>query len=223
MIGIATPTASSSGFALTFIDLIFALAKPKPASQTWVGPHQVALTFDDGPSDYTSGVLGVLRQYGVPAAFFTLGYLDVQRPDLLVAERNAGMSVEDHSWDHPDLTKRTVPQIDQELNDTANAIQHATGIRPTCFRPPYGATNSTVVAEATRLGLSQILWNVDPTDYDRPGAGVIADRVLSQANGRGLVVLLHDGGGDRSQTVAALASIIQGLRSRGYSFVRLCA
>ena len=90
------------------------------------------------------------------------------------------------------------------------------------FPSPYGSTNSTVAAEGTRLGLAQILWNVDPSDYLRPGASVIASRVLAAASGRGLVIGIHDGGGDRSQSVAALPTIIQGLRARGYTFVRLC-
>ena len=132
------------------------------------------------------------------------------------------MSVETHGWDHADLTRLSPAAIDDELTRAANAVQAATGRRPTCFRPPYGATNQTVVAEGAKLGLTQILWNVDPSDYLRPGASVIASRVLGVADGRGLVVGIHDGGGDRSQTVAALPAIIDGLRARGYTFVRLC-
>jgi peptidoglycan/xylan/chitin deacetylase (PgdA/CDA1 family) len=79
-----------------------------------------------------------------------------------------------------------------------------------------------VVAEAAKLGLSQILWNVDPSDYLRPGSNVIVSRVLGAATGRGLVIGIHDGGGDRSQTIAALPGIIDGLRARGYTMVRLC-
>jgi peptidoglycan/xylan/chitin deacetylase (PgdA/CDA1 family) len=168
-------------------------------------------------------MLAVLERYNVPATFFTVGYLAAARPDLLVAEANAGMSVEDHSWDHPDLTRLLIPAIDDELTRAANAIQTAIGRRPTCFRPPYGSTNTTVAAEGAKLGLTQILWNVDPSDYLRPGADVIASRVLAAGTGRGLIVGIHDGGGDRSQTIAALPAIIEGLRARGYTFVRLCA
>ena len=91
-----------------------------------------------------------------------------------------------------------------------------------CFRPPYGSTDPTIAQIGAHLGLTQILWNVDPSDYLRPGAQTIVDRVLAPATGRGLVIGIHDGGGDRSQTVAALPGIIFGLRSRGYTFVRLC-
>ena len=133
------------------------------------------------------------------------------------------MSVEVHTWDHADLTRLSRSDVDAELTRSADAVQAAIGRRPTCFRPPYGATNPTVVAEAAKLGFAQILWNVDPSDYLRPGARVIAARVLAAATGRGLVVGIHDGGGDRSETVAALPAIIHGLRARGYRFVRLCA
>ncbi len=220
VVGIATPQASSSGFALPFIEFLNSLATP---SQTWVGPHQVALTFDDGPSQYTSGVLAQLQAYGVPATFFTVGYEVAARPDLVQAEAHDGMSVEDHTWDHKDLTKLSIADIDNEINGDANAVQNAIGVRPKCLRPPYGATNSTVVAEAAKLGMAQILWNVVPYDYQLPGVNAIVSRTLAAADGRGIVVGIHDGGGDRSQTVAALPGIITGLRARGYTFVRLCA
>ena len=221
VVGLATPQASSSGFALALIEFLHDIQTPP--SQTWVGPHQVALTFDDGPSAYTMGVLAQLQAYGVPATFFTVGYEVAARPDLVQAEARAGMSVEDHTWDHKDLTRLSPADIDNEINGDANAVQSAIGVRPKCFRPPYGATNSTVLAEATKLGMAQIMWNVVPYDYELPGVNVIVQRTLAAADGRGLVVGIHDGGGDRSQTVAALPGIITGLRARGYTFVRLCA
>jgi peptidoglycan/xylan/chitin deacetylase (PgdA/CDA1 family) len=217
VVGIATPWASSSGFALALLGRL----RVRPSA--WVGPHEVALTFDDGPGASTPAVLAALERGHVPATFFTVGSLAAARPDLLAAEANAGMSVQDHSWDHADLTRLSVPAIDDELIRGANAIQAATGRRPTCFRPPYGSTNSTVATEGSKLGLAQVLWNVDPSDYRQPGASVIASRVLAAATGRGLVVAMHDGGGDRSQTAAALPAIIAGLHARGYTFVRLCA
>lgn len=216
--GLATPWASSSGIALSL------LGYAPPASQrTWVGPHEVALTFDDGPSAYTLPMLAALAREGVPATFFTVGTEAAANPGLLVAEADAGMSVEDHTWDHANLTTLPPAGIDSELTRSADAVQAAIGRRPSCFRPPGGNTDATVVAEGTKLGLSQILWNVDPSDYLRPGTNVIASRVLSTATGKGLVIGMHDGGGDRSQTVAALPAIVDGLRARGYTFVRLCA
>ncbi len=224
IVGLATEWGSSSGIALPLIEFLRQLpvVKPPLPRQTWVTQHQVALTFDDGPGAYTARVLAVLAQYGIQATFFAVGYEVDERPDLVRAEIAAGMAVGDHTWDHADLTRLTPAGVDDELQRGADAIAAASGDRPTCFRPPSGATNSTVVAAAARLGMTQILWNVDPSDYLRPGASVIAARVLGEANGRGLVVGIHDGGGDRSQTVAALPAIITGLRQRGYTFVRLC-
>jgi len=191
---------------------------------SYPGQLQAALTFDDGPdATYTPEVLAALATAGVPATFFTVGYEGAARPDLLRAEAAAGDSVEDHTWDHPDLTKLAPSEVASELSRTADVIQQATGVRPSCFRPPYEATNSTVVSIAASLGLTQTLWNVDPRDWSRPGVSAIVNNVLSNANGQGVIILMHDGGGDRSQTVAALPQIISGLRSRGYRFVRPCA
>jgi peptidoglycan/xylan/chitin deacetylase (PgdA/CDA1 family) len=188
------------------------------------GPLQAALTFDDGPNaTYTPQILSVLAAYGVPATFFTVGYEGAARPDLLRAEAAAGNAVEDHTWSHPDLTKLPASEVASQLALTADVIQQATGVRPTCFRPPYEATNSTVASIAGSLGLRQTLWNVDPADWKRPGVSAIVANVLANAHGRGVVVLMHDGGGDRSQTVAALPLIITGLRNQGYQFVQPCA
>ncbi len=217
-VGIATPSGSSSGIALPLIENI----TTRRAIRTSVATHEVALTFDDGPSAYTAQVLAVLLRAHVPATFFTIGQEVAAHPDLVHAEIVDGMAVGDHTWDHHDLTTLPVASIDAELRRTADAITAASGRRPGCFRPPYGRTNRTVIDVATRLGLTQILWNVDPSDYLRPGPTAIATRVLNAATGRGLIVILHDGGGDRSQTVAALPAIINGLHARGYTFIRLC-
>ncbi len=222
IVGIATPWASVSGFGLTLIDYLRALSQQTVPLKTWVGAHEVALTFDDGPTEYTQAVVNALRAAGVSATFFTVGYEAAARPDLLRVEAAAGMSVQAHSWDHPDLTRLSPAAIDDELTRSVNAVISAIGTRPRCFRPPYGSTNNTVVNEAAKLGLTQILWNVDPSDYLRPGTGTIVSRVLAAATGRGLVVGIHDGGGDRSQTVAAIPAMVAGLRARGYTFVKLC-
>ena len=188
-----------------------------------MGPS-AALTFDDGPNPaYTPQIVAELAAARVPATFFTLGYEGAARPDLLQAEARAGNSVEDHTWDHPSLPRLSPTAIASQLARTADLIQQAVGVRPKCFRPPYEATNSVVTSVAASLGLVQVLWNVDPTDWRRPGVDTIVANVLSHATGHDVVILLHDGGGDRSQTVAALPRIISGLRARGYHFTRLCA
>jgi len=223
-VGIATPWASSSGLALPLLEFLRTLARARSRQQirTWVGPDEVALTFDDGPSQYTLGVLAALERLGVQATFFAVGTEVVSHPELVRAEADAGMAVGDHTWDHADLTHLSPAEITAELQRGSDAIAAATRRSPLCFRPPYGDTSPTIVSQAARLGLTQILWNVDPSDYLRPGTSTIVSRVLATANGRGLVVAIHDGGGDRSQTVAALPAIVFGLRARGYTFVRLC-
>ncbi len=216
VVGFATPWASSSGYALLLLERLL-----QPRTVTWPGAHEVALTFDDGPGRDTAGVIAVLAQKGVQATFFAVGYEVAADPDLVRTEIAAGDAVGDHTWDHPDLTTLTPAQIDDQLRRGADAIRAATGEPVHLFRPPYGRTNATVISEATKLGMTQILWNVDPSDYLRPGSAAIAARTLAAATGRGIVVAMHDGGGDRSQTVAALPAIIDGLRARGYHFVQL--
>ncbi len=190
---------------------------------TWPGPRQVALTFDDGPHPtYTPQVLDVLARYGVRATFFEVGRSASMWPYLSRAAYDAGHSVQNHSWAHPHLPSLSAQAMRSELESANDAIQSATGMRPSCLRPPGGGTNANVVAIARSLGLEQILWNVNPSDYLRPGPAAIAARSLQYADGRPLVIGLHDGGGPREQTLAALPSTITGLRARGYEFVRLC-
>jgi peptidoglycan/xylan/chitin deacetylase (PgdA/CDA1 family) len=104
---------------------------------------------------------------------------------------------------------------------TSAAIGRATGARPRCLRPPYGSVDAASADQARALGLRLTMWDVDPYDWRRPGAGVIAGRVLSRVRS-GDVVLLHDGGGDRSQTVAALQQVLASLSARGFRFRALC-
>jgi len=176
----------------------------------------VTLSFDDGPDPrWTPPVLQILAQRGVRAVFCLVGRSALAFPDLVRAIRDAGHMLCDHTFHHPDLTKLSPDGITAELSNGTAAIRSAAGVTPTLFRPPYGAINLTVVAIAARLGLRAFLWSVDPRDYTRPGVDVITHRVLDSVGRRG-VVLLHDGGGDRSQTIAALPGIIGALQDYGY-------
>lgn len=113
--------------------------------------------------------------------------------------------------------------IASELTRTADAVQAVTGERPTCFRPPYMASNARVRSVAATVGMGlEVLWNVETTDYQRPSPTTIVHRAVSQADGRGLILLMHDGGGSRTNTVAALPTIIAEFQRRGYQFVTLC-
>ncbi|MFD0636069.1 polysaccharide deacetylase family protein [Catenulispora yoronensis] len=178
----------------------------------------VYITFDDGPSAvYTPKVLKVLSQYGVHATFFEVGQQIAAHPSLTSQVYHAGHSVQNHTWSHPDLRNLSSSQFTYQVTATDRQIRARTGYRTCCLRPPYGAVNATVRARAAALGKKLALWTVDPRDWSRPGAAAISYRVLSHVR-PGSVVLLHDGGGDRSQTVAALSGILKTLKARGYTF-----
>lgn len=180
---------------------------------------EVALTFDDGPSPYTLQILAVLKQYNVNATFFLWGQHVQQYPGYAQQTLAAGNAIGNHTWSHPDLTTLPNSVVLTELTRAQNVIKQATGYTPTMFRPPYGNYNSNVLAVTSQAGLpSTILWSYAPVDWEMPGTSVIASRVLSNT-AHGSIILLHDGGGDRSQTAAALPTIIQGLQARGLRLV----
>src|SRR5579859_2324103 len=182
---------------------------------------EIALTFDDGPNPpYTSQILAILRRYSIKATFFDVGHLVQAYPALVKEEVAEGNVVGNHTWAHPYLPALSGPSIAWQLTTTSDAIQQVTGIRPTYFRPPYGAFNASILAYANQLGLSTFIWNVDPRDWSRPGTNAIVARVRAQT-GNGSIILMHDGGGDRSQTVAALPTIIEWYQQHGFRFVTL--
>ncbi|MFD8752390.1 polysaccharide deacetylase family protein [Kitasatospora sp. NPDC059577] len=186
------------------------------------GGKVVYLTFDDGPSPaYTPKVLATLARYGVRATFFEIGQNVAAHPSLTGQVAQQGHSVQNHSWSHPDLRRLSAGAVDSQVSATDRAIRARTDRTPTCLRPPYGAVDGTVRSRAAALGKQVVLWSVDPADWSRPGAAAIRSRVLDHVR-PGSVVLLHDGGGDRSQTVAALPTIIATLKARGYTFATLC-
>ena len=180
----------------------------------------VYLTFDDGPSEYTSQVKALLDQYGMKATFFMIGQQIGQRRDLVRRLAEDGFAIGDHTWDHTDLSKASTQRFFSEVDVTRNAIRRATGRTTSCLRPPYGATNSRTRSLARRDGFKVVLWDVDPQDWARPGADAIVANVLGHTRA-GSIVLMHDGGGERSQTLAALRRILPALRSRGLTSAAL--
>ncbi len=149
-----------------------------------------------------------------------VGYLVKDFPNIVRQEYNNGNLVANHSWSHPELTLLSASAILSQLTSTSNVIQTTIGVRPTFFRPPYGAFNRTVLAQASYLGVTTVLWNDTAEDWTLPGVGFIVNRILSLAHA-GAIILLHDGGGNRAQTVAALPTIITDLENRGFSLVTL--
>src|SRR5215213_9670633 len=182
----------------------------------------VYLTFDDGPTPtWTPRVLDLLARYRARATFFVVGRSAATWPGLVRRAYTAGHGVGNHTWSHRRLTGLRGRSLTAEVGATSAVIGRASGARPRCLRPPYGTVDAASVYQARALGLRLTMWDVDPYDWRRPGAGVIAGRVLSRV-GSGDVVLLHDGGGDRSQTVAALQQVLASLSARGFGFRALC-
>ncbi len=177
------------------------------------GSSVVYLTFDDGPGKYTPQVLSLLAAYDAKATFFVIGAQAAADPAGVRAIKAAGHTVANHTWSHPNLRELSAPAIRTQISRTDAAL----GFTTRCVRPPYGATNSTVATTVSSMGKRSVLWSVDPQDWARPGASTIADRVLSTVR-PGATVLMHDGGGDRSQTVTALATVLETLKARGYAF-----
>jgi peptidoglycan/xylan/chitin deacetylase (PgdA/CDA1 family) len=158
-------------------------------------------------------VLDVLKQTGVKATFFLIGQQVGGNGSLVRRELAEGHVVGNHTWDHKDVSGGN----QGELTSTTAAIRSVSGYTPCVFRPPYGATSSLLASQAFGLGMNTIIWDVDPTDWSQPGADAVYSRVVNNVR-NGSIVLMHDGGGPRSGTVAALPRIIATLRSRGYSF-----
>ena len=188
-------------------------------------PHAVALTFDDGPwPGQTRRVLAILRRMHAPATFFLVGDLADHFPKLVAAERQTpDVLVEDHSWTHP-LTPPFGEQrpsvVRFQIERTLQTLS-GDGVHATLFRPPGGGWSDKVVAIASSLGVRIVLWSVDPRDW-APGATAksITHNVLTHVR-PGSIVIMHDGGGDRSATIRALPKIIHGIRHKGLRLVHV--
>ncbi|MBC7644809.1 MAG: polysaccharide deacetylase family protein, partial [Thermoleophilia bacterium] len=179
----------------------------------------IALTFDDGPNGaHTDAILSVLAKHKVHATFFVLGQNSARDGARLRKEAAAGHAIGNHGWDHAQLTNLSSSQVRSQLSRTSDKIEQITGKRPDTFRAPYGARNSSVDAVARSLGLRDILWDVDTVDWRRPGSAAITNEAVSSAR-TGSIILMHDGGGDRSQTAKSLDGTITRLQAKGYQFV----
>ncbi|GAB3488714.1 polysaccharide deacetylase family protein [Amycolatopsis cihanbeyliensis] len=177
---------------------------------------ELYLTFDDGPGTDTGHILDVLEENDARAVFFAVGRnLDSHR-DLARRAISEGHILANHTWDHQTLTTLDPAGLDAEL-DKATAELHQVGSTSPCVRPPSGATNEVVDTRFQEKGMRRVLWNVDTEDWREPGASVIARRLVDRAT-PGAVILMHDGGGDRSETVQALREALPELAARGYTF-----
>ncbi len=187
-------------------------ATPPPGTPPLAATKVVYLSFDDGPHPlWTPKILALLTQHSAKATFFQVGREVKASPAVAASVLSNGHAVGNHTGHHLNLLHRTRAEIDLELRSGVPAAR--------CFRPPFGAGAKRPEVKAAAAALNQriILWTVDPRDWAKPGAAAISARVLAAVH-PGSVVLLHDGGGDRSQTVAATAVILRRLSSQGYQF-----
>jgi len=182
------------------------------------GPKVIALTIDDGPSPvYTPQILAVLERYRVTAAFAMIGVSAAYHPGIARDVADAGHVIVNHTWDHANLAWLGAAATRAEISRASDAIHEATGRRPGMFRAPYGVWSPTALECCASEGLTPLGWSVDPRDWSRPGVRQIVSIIMADTR-TGSIILEHDGGGDRSQTVAALKTVIPRLLDEGYRF-----
>ncbi len=188
----------------------------------------VALTFDDGPDpEYTPKILDALRDAGVPGTFFIIGINGQMAPELLRREVDEGHEIGNHTFSHPNISTISPTQFQLELSATKHLLASAVGRHSLLFRPPYAVDAEPETIEQVRpvelaaaLGYLVVGMQIDPDDWKRPGVDEIVRRTVEQAErGEGNMILLHDSGGDRTQTVQAIPRIVEELHQRGFRFV----
>jgi peptidoglycan/xylan/chitin deacetylase (PgdA/CDA1 family) len=182
------------------------------------GPTAIALTIDDGPSPvYTPQVLRLLARYRITATFSMIGIQAQAYPAVARDVAAAGHLIANHTWTHLNLQRLPPALVTEQMTRAADAIHAATGRVPSLFRAPYGAWSPFVLAQCARAGLTPLGWSVDPRDWSRPGVPSIVTNIMRNTHS-GSIILEHDGGGNRAQTVAALSIIIPRLLAAGYHF-----
>jgi len=199
--------------------------------------HEIALTFDDGPNPpYTDRILDVLQREHVHATFFVVGRAAEAYPATLLRIAQDGEAIGNHTWDHPHMIVQSRAAMRSELLRTDAVIAKITGRHSSLMRPPFGARDFAVIAEAHKLGYRVVMWSVPlPMDWEQPGDATIARRVIDNVSS-GSIIVLHDGNRglvcgrdkrttprecDRSQEIAATREIVEVLRARGYHFVTI--
>jgi peptidoglycan/xylan/chitin deacetylase (PgdA/CDA1 family) len=195
-------------------------SKPLKAGEADSG-KVIYLTFDDGPSaTYTKRVLDLLDEYDAKATFFELGENAIAHPQLTSSVVERGHALGNHTWNHKDLRRLSRGRLNHQITRTSAVLDRISGQRITCLRPPYGAVNKRVRSAIRGKKLGMKLWDIDPRDWKRPGVAAITRRVVSHTH-PGAVSLMHDGGGNRSQSVRALKRILRSLSKKGYRFKTL--
>ncbi|MDP4162514.1 MAG: polysaccharide deacetylase family protein [Bacillota bacterium] len=181
----------------------------------------VALTFDDGPNPlYTPDILNALAKYKAKATFFVTGEQAERYPEIIKREANEGQEIANHTYNHHYKDDSDSDNLKEELMNTANIIKKITGKKPTLFRPVGGYLNKQIINTAFNNGYLTVLWSwhQDTKDWSKPGIEKITENVISDTR-PGDIIILHDSGGDRSQTVKALENILKILYKEGFTCV----
>ena len=220
------PPIADPGAALTRVPTLAGPVQTRPIYQLHdlapgSAPTAVALTIDDGPDPrYTPEVLAVLAQYQVSATFSVIGRQAVRYPALLQQILAQGHSLTNHSMNHPEPFATLPPaRVQSEIVGGLEAIYDATGFATGTFRSPGGDWSPPVYDLIAKLGMMPIDWDLDPRDWSRPGVAAITDKLLRAKPGE--ILLCHDGGGNRSETVTALRTVLPALKARGLTFVTI--
>lgn len=183
------------------------------------GQHrELALTFDDGPGPYTPDVLRILERDRVPATFFEVGVMERYFHGSTSEIVRNGWTIGDHTFSHAPMSMLSPADQRRQVLAAARALMRYGARFPRLFRPPYGLWNATTLTLLHRYRMLMVLWTVDTGDYRRPGVRAIVNAALRGAR-PGAIILLHDAGGNRAETVVALAQIIRALHARGYRMV----
>ncbi len=180
--------------------------------------REIALTFDDGPGPYTPQVLSILGHEHVPGTFFEVGVLERYFHASTTEIVARGYPIGDHTESHAPMSQLSATGQQRQLLTQTSAVGDYGAPFPRLFRPPFGLWSPTTLTLLRKYRMLMVLWTVDTEDYRRPGVNAIVHSVLAGARPGG-IVLLHDAGGDRSETVQALPKIIRALRARGYGLV----
>lgn len=195
---------------------------PKPGTLQYLPCHErdIALTIDDGPHPvWTPQVLALLARLDLRATFCMIGQNVAAHPDLVRQVLDGGHQIANHTYTHPmNLATMSPAQVDRQLQRTTEVVTRAGGAAPTLFRAPGGAWSHTILTSASAAGMRALDWSVDTRDWSRPGVAHIVDVLLTKTH-PGSIILDHDGGGDRSQTVTALTAALPRLIDQGYRFV----
>jgi len=193
-------------------------AVPAPMDFIHDGRKAIALTIDDGPSPvYTPQVLKLLAKYRITASFSMIGLEARSYPRVAREVADAGHLIVNHTWTHPDLAVLPPALVIEQMDRATEAIHAATGRTPDMFRAPYGAWSPYVLQRCAQTRMTPLGWSVDPRDWSRPGVAAIVANIMDNTR-TGSIILEHDGGGNRAQTVAALKIVIPRLLAEGYHF-----